>query len=67
MPPGKQEKIQCGLERDKILCLQKYEIFFLTVVCVLAGFVCQLDTSWSYHREKRKEPPLRKCLHEIQL
>jgi hypothetical protein len=20
--------------------------------CVLAGFVCQLDTSWSYHRER---------------
>jgi hypothetical protein len=19
--------------------------------CVLAGFVCQIDTSWSYHRE----------------
>ena len=22
------------------------------LVCVLAGFVCQLDTDWSYHREK---------------
>jgi hypothetical protein len=21
-------------------------------VCVLAGFMCQLDTSWSYHRER---------------
>jgi hypothetical protein len=30
----------------------------------LADFLCQLDTSWSYHR---KEPPLRKYLHEIQL
>jgi hypothetical protein len=31
---------------------------------VLAGFVCQLDTGWSYHR---KELQVRKCLHEIQL
>jgi hypothetical protein len=31
--------------------------------CVLAS-LCQLDTSWSYHRE---EFQLRKCLHEIQL
>ena len=21
-------------------------------MCVLAGFVCQLDTGWSYHRER---------------
>ena len=31
---------------------------------VLTSFVCQLDTSWSYHRERS---PLRKYLHEIQL
>jgi hypothetical protein len=32
---------------------------------VLAGFVYQLDTSYSYHR--KNEPPLRKYLHESQL
>ena len=31
---------------------------------VLAGFVCQLDTAGVI---TEKEPPLRKCLHEIQL
>jgi predicted Zn-dependent protease len=31
---------------------------------VLAGFVCQLDTSQSH---QRKEPSLGKCLYEIQL
>lgn len=32
---------------------------------ILAGFMCQPDISWSYYR--KKEPPLRKCLHETQL
>ena len=31
---------------------------------VLAGSVCQLDTSWS---QERMEPQLRKCVLEIQL
>ena len=31
-----------------------YEQFCLVFLCVvvLVGFVCQLDTSWSYHRER---------------
>jgi hypothetical protein len=30
---------------------------------VVTGFVCQLELELS----QRKEPPLKKCLHEIQL
>jgi hypothetical protein len=25
---------------------------YIEEICVLAGFVCQLDTGWSYHRER---------------
>ena len=38
--------------------MQLYHIFSIysseirQMSCVLAGFVCQLDTGWSYHRER---------------
>ena len=31
---------------------QYYHEVGSTMLCVLAGFVCQLDTGWSYHRER---------------
>jgi hypothetical protein len=30
----------------------KIKLFHHKLLCVLAGFVCQLDTSWSYYRER---------------
>ena len=30
-----------------------HEVFLM--LCVLAGFVCQLDMSWSYHKEASLE------------
>jgi hypothetical protein len=33
-----------------VLCLRLFYVF--ESICLYAGFVCQLDTSWSYHRKR---------------
>ena len=46
------KKVRFRLNSDVLVCLVEEGSV------VLAGFVYQLDTSWSYHRE-------RKCLEEM--
>jgi hypothetical protein len=40
--------------RERTMCFTWLRVFtsLCPNPCVLAGFVCQLDTSWSYHRER---------------
>jgi hypothetical protein len=46
---GRQKFRNLVKEENLCQCLVTSNILS---TCVLAGYVCQLDTSWSYHREK---------------
>jgi hypothetical protein len=41
-----------SLCKDEFGSLFYLSFYIAAMLCVLAGFVCQLDTGWSYHRER---------------
>jgi hypothetical protein len=54
-PASKKNVVELFLHfLDEAYMIMVDDLFdvFLDLMCLLASFVCQLETSWNYHRER---------------